>query len=295
MLHRVVNDVPAAFDLPTCYRLRGTSLTIEELTAVVDAAERVVPLDEVERALADGREPPPGDILTFDDGYREHVDIVAPMLAARGLTATFFVAVGLNGRGTAVAATDAWYWLLDHAVERVARVELPDGRAYAGRIDTTEGKAAWVSGEVKTALINATASEQAQMVRALSASVGRALPPDLARQLYVCPTDWRTLADLGMRVGAHSVSHPRLVNLGGPALLAEVSTSLDLVRKLHDGVSFAYPDGSYDDRVRTVVQEAGAASAVTCDPGVVTRTSDRFRLPRIFVTNPTDVTGSNHK
>lgn len=283
MLHRVLADAPSSFDLPSSYRMRGTALTVDELVRVVDEAERILPLDAVERALVNGELPPAGAVLTFDDGYREHLDVVTPILAARGLTATFYVAAGLHGEGSDVAVVDAWYWLLDHAVERCARVPLPGGEEYRRRIDTYEDKAAWVAGAPKTALLAATAAQQAAMVESLGASTGGALPVDLAARLYLRPSEWSTLVGLGMRVGAHSVSHPRLTQVADDALRAEVQGSVDAVRQLGGLVAFAYPDGACDERVLHEVRRAAVSSSVTCEPGVVGRGADLLRLPRVFV------------
>ena len=114
MLHRVLEDRPTSFGLPSCYRLRGTSLTPAEWYRVVEHSQPIVPLADVERALATRGPLPTGSVLTFDDGYREHVDLVAPMLRDLGLSATFYVASGLHGEGRKVAAVDAWYLSLIH-------------------------------------------------------------------------------------------------------------------------------------------------------------------------------------
>jgi peptidoglycan/xylan/chitin deacetylase (PgdA/CDA1 family) len=285
MLHRVLDDAPAAFGLPNCYRMRGTALTVDELVRVVADAGPILALDVVEHALARGEAPPGGAVLTFDDGYREHLDVVAPLLAERGVPATFYVATGLHGEGAGVAVVDAWYWLLDRSVERVARVPLPGGGVYRGRIDTYEGKTAWVGGEPKTALLAATDAQQAAMIAALAASVGCALPADLAARLYLRPVEWSALVSLGMRVGAHSVSHPRLTEVDDDVLRAEVQASVDGAGRLGGPVAFAYPDGAYDERVVREVRRAAVSSSVTCEPGVVARGADLMRLPRVFVSS----------
>lgn len=283
MLHRVLDDAPAAFGLPGCYRMRGTALTVDELVCVVEQAGRILPLDAVEKALTGGGDPPAGSVLTFDDGYREHLDVVAPLLAERGVTATFYVAIGLHGEGSHVAVVDAWYWLLDHAVERVAQVPLPGGGVYRGRIDTYVGKASWVRGEPKAALLAATGKQQAAMIDALGSSTGCSLPADLASQLYLRRSDWSGLVGYGMRVGAHSVSHPRLTQVDDHSLHFEVRESVEVVRRYSDPVAFAYPDGAHDDRVIHEVAHSGVSSSVTCDLGVVAQDASRWRLPRIFI------------
>jgi peptidoglycan/xylan/chitin deacetylase (PgdA/CDA1 family) len=292
MLHRVLDDAPAAFHLPSCYRLRGTALTAAELAQVVDQAGPILPLEAVERALAEGLEPPAGAVLTFDDGYREHLDVVAPILAERGHSATFYVAAGLHGEADGAALVDAWYWSLDHATERVAQVPLPGGRTYRGRLDSLEAKTAWVVGEPKAALLGGTPAQQAAMLEALVMTSGGALPTDLAARLYLRPAEWAGLVGLGMRVGAHSLRHPRLTQVDDDRLQAEVWGSVNAARPFGGAVAFAYPDGAFDDRVVQAVIDAGASSAVTCAPGPVTRRACRWRLPRVFVRPPTARAGS---
>jgi peptidoglycan/xylan/chitin deacetylase (PgdA/CDA1 family) len=155
-----------------------------------------------------------------------------------------------------------------------------------GRIDTARGKSEWVAGAPKAALLAATPDEQAIMLAALAESTSCTVPSDLAARLYLAPEDWASLVGLGMRVGAHSVRHPRLTQVEPTSLRAEVAASVHAIAALGLPVSFAYPDGAFDDRVVSEVQRAGVSSAVTCEPGIVQRTADAMRLPRDFVTSP---------
>jgi len=283
MFHRVLDDVCTAFGLPSCYRMRGTSLTPAELEHALVAFGPILRLDEVEQALELGHEIPIGAVLTFDDGYREHIDVVANLLACHGHTATFFIATGLDGTGT-VAAVDAWYWLLDHAIKRTARVPTPCGGIYEGRIDSLEGKQVWVSGEPKKAFLAVTGHTQTEMLRALAESVGVSLPADLAEQLYMGPSDWSKLVDLGMRLGAHSVSHPLMPQLDPTRLHIEVSESVEMIRRLNHPVTFAYPNGDHSQRVVRELRRTSVSSALTCKPGPIHRRIDVMQLPREFIT-----------
>ena len=65
----------------------------------------VVPLDRILDAAntPQGRERPVV-ALTFDDGYADNYEFAFPLLQSRGLTATFFVTVGLLERDAEVLA-----------------------------------------------------------------------------------------------------------------------------------------------------------------------------------------------
>lgn len=286
MFHRVIPDEPCAFGLPGCYRLRGTAMTEREFRRALDEAGSIIPLSVLEEAIAERRSVPPGTVLTFDDGYREHLDIVTPLLAERGITATFYVATGLHGTQGRVGVVDAWYWLLDHAERPAAALRLPDGTALGGRVDTIEGKRAWVVGPAKAALLAAAGHDQAAMLDGLAESLRCSPPEDLAARLYLRPDEWAVLAAAAMRVGAHSVTHPRLTQLDDAALADEIGRSVEAVRRVGERVAFAYPDGAYDERIVEAARQAGVSSAVTCEDGPLLRTSDPLRLPRAFVRQP---------
>jgi peptidoglycan/xylan/chitin deacetylase (PgdA/CDA1 family) len=81
--------------------------------------------------------------------------------------------------------------------------------------------------------------------------------------------DARELAATGMDLGAHSMTHPDLRSLGDDALRAEVLGSKAAVEALtgRPCLSFAYPFGLHDSRVRRAVAEAGFAVAFAFEPG----------------------------
>ncbi len=185
-----------------------------------------------------------------------------------------------------MAVVDAWDWLLDHAEASTTTAPTPDGGAFRGRLDTPDGKAAWVGGAPKAALLAATPEHQRLMLDALADSVRCALPSDLAKHLYRRPAEWASLVAQGMRVGVHSVQHPDLTGLDDRALAIEVRESVATVADLCAPVTFACPDGAFDARVIEQAPRAGVSSAVTCEPGVVRRGSDPMCLPRRFVATP---------
>jgi peptidoglycan/xylan/chitin deacetylase (PgdA/CDA1 family) len=82
--------------------------------------------------------------LTFDDGHISNVELAVPMLAARGLTARFFITVGWTGKrpaymgwtelrslqaaGQSIGAHGWSHSLLTHCDDRELQTELNDSR-----------------------------------------------------------------------------------------------------------------------------------------------------------------------
>lgn len=134
MLHRVLEDVPTAFGVPSCYHLRGTALTPDDLESLLSIRGPFVDLRTVVDAIATGRPPPNGSVLTFDDGYAD-LRAAASLLRSRGVRATHFVTTGCTGAGTRLLPVDGVYWLLDNARRPDVTLHGPEGTRIAGRLD----------------------------------------------------------------------------------------------------------------------------------------------------------------
>ncbi len=139
---------------------------------------------------------------------REDALVLCPSRAVVSVGRTPHSAV-LTERGAT-----ATYWLLDHATLGIAAVPLPGGAIHQNRLDIPDGKAAWVGGPAKAALLAASREDQRKMLDALAEGAGCSLPHDRASGLYLQPDEWATLQSNGMRVGAHSVNHPCDWSLG---------------------------------------------------------------------------------
>lgn len=92
---------------------------------------------------------------------------------------------------------------------------------------------------------------------------------------------WEELRDLvaqGVRVGAHTVTHPHLPELADEELKHEVEEAkerieAELARPCPD---FAYPFGEHDERVREAVRAAGYERAYS-----LSTAAGRLALPRL--------------
>ena len=123
----------------------------------------------------------------------------------------------------------------------------------------------------------------AETGRAFSYGVasGAAGHPDVLRTLTW--DDLRNLADRGVVVGSHSMTHPHLTGLSDAELRAELVDSKESIEaELGQRCRFfAYPFGDEDPRVRTAVERAGYEAAFGA-PGRELG-YDRYSVPRVLV------------
>lgn len=104
--------------------------------------------------------------------------------------------------------------------------------------------------------------------------------------------DWPQVAQLHraeVEIGAHSITHGFLTQYTDADLHDELSLPKEeLESRLNTTIqSFAYPQGDYDPRVVSAVQQAGYSTAVTVDQGRATPNSHPLKLPRLLVSNNT--------
>lgn len=288
MYHRVLPDVPVSFGGPSCYHVRGTAVTPTDLRAQLDwlATQQipVVPLSEVVDACIRQQAPPPGVVLTFDDGYLEWVTVVVPELQSRGFAASFFISSGVHSEMTRAHPIDEYYFLLDHARVPKLHVTLTGGQRVDADLRLPADKRSLVVGALKQRLVNGSPTEQVELLAMLGAALDVTPPADLPATLYLPRTSWSQLARGGSRVEAHGHSHRRLTELDDQAIDGEVARCIATLREyVGPPRHFAYPDGAHDDRVVERAARAGVAGALTVIPGRVTAASDRLRLPRYFV------------
>lgn len=223
--------------------------------------------------------------LTFDDGYRDNATVAAPVLAAAGLPATYFVTTARLG------GQRFWWDRLAHAL--LGPHPLPTGADLA-----LGDSAVWVSLHddearhvalrfVHRRLRPLPPSELEEAVDGIL----RALQVDVADDDGLSMT-WQELRELAdqphAQIGAHTRTHLQLAGQRRGLQHEEVVGSVeDLRQRLGRPVtSFAYPFGSpraVGELAPRLVREAGCRLACSTDSGPVRGGADPFRLPRLNV------------
>jgi peptidoglycan/xylan/chitin deacetylase (PgdA/CDA1 family) len=260
--------------------VRGLARQLRTLAA----AFSVVPLDDALDRVYGGRAlPPRAAALTFDDGYRDNLELAAPLLERLGLPATFFLVPTLLDGGRAWWETVAW------AFARSSRRELTwQGRRWP--LETPQRRAATV-GIVCEGL---KPVDHAARLRAIDELTDLLQPRggygesffldwDGARQLACRP---------GVGIGSHSRDHAILSRESAQAQVADLTEARRaLERGLDVPVSaLAYPNGlrtDYDEQTIAAARQAGHRWALTARTGVNRPDTPPYELRRAML-SPAD-------
>lgn len=239
----------------------------------------VVPLDDAVDMLRRGRLPARAAAITFDDGYADNAEVALPVLKRHGANATFFICTGYLDGGR------MWNDSVIEAV-RGARGSVLD-LAYIGlgthAIATVEQRRAAIVALIR-ALKYLPVEQRSAKVEAVCAASGANLRNDLMmRRDHVLE-----LHAAGMRIGAHTVTHPILANVDPAVARHEIVAGRDALQSITGSpvTLFAYPNGKpgedYLPEHAAMARELGFKAAVSTTWGVADADSDFFELPRIM-------------
>ncbi len=245
----------------------------EERLDLVASNYSVVPGSEITAAVSGAR---PGALpplaLTFDDDLASHLDVVAPALRRKGLSATFFVNPPLP------AGSSFWWEDLQELVDGgrlPARLEsLPEADLSGPR--QREPKAIHVLGQTIESLPPGRRDAVAAELHALAGARTR---PRLDAG------GMKALVDDGLELGFHTSRHYLLTTLDDGDLQRELTEGRDTLEQIAGKpvTTIAYPHGKADARVAKAARTAGFTLAFTGTKGPVKRGTNPFLLPRVEV------------
>jgi peptidoglycan/xylan/chitin deacetylase (PgdA/CDA1 family) len=239
--------------------------------------------------------PPRAVLLTCDDGLRNHLTDMLPVLEEAAVRCLFFV----TGVSREKAATMLWHERLCLqllAVPGAIRLELPEAdvrgeaqgvRAKRGlwrhlveKLSVFDGKRRWEMMEEIRAQLGLPESWDAKYWED---------PVLAARFLTLNGDELRQMADAGMSIGAHTDSHPNLSQMPEELAVRELRQNLQTL-ELALGMevwALAYPFGdpaSVSAREIALAKHCGFTCAFVNHAGEIEGDHPRFALPRVHIT-----------
>lgn len=222
-------------------------------------------------------------VLTFDDGYRDNVDIAAPILRRYGAPYAIYVTPGF------VERTARLWWLeLESAIALLDRVEMKIAEdVFSAPAGTAEEKhSAYVA-----AYAFLRRHEEPAMLECVSKLVEQSGAEGSFSELCMTWDEIRAaITDPLCTIGAHTLTHARLTLHGEAAVRRELLESkLTIEREIARPVMhLAYPfgdSGSARQREFAIARECGYETALTTRPGVLFKAHRQhmMALPRLAV------------
>jgi peptidoglycan/xylan/chitin deacetylase (PgdA/CDA1 family) len=267
-LHRVVSE-----DDPFFPGIRHDRFAAE--VAYLARHHLVLPLDEIIEATLNGRALPRGAVaITFDDGFADNFHLAYPILRRHQLPATIFL-VAESVERERLPWPERVVYLLQRTQRTKLQIGLPEPRVFSLRSQREKLEALAV---LLTLLKTCETVMRRRAVEELEA--GLAVGPDQGMMLT-----WeqcRRMARLGIRFGAHTLTHPILPRTEAAEVKHEIAESKALIEaRMGCPVRyFAYPNDEYCPAAVDAVEAAGFEAAVAGARQVGHAPADRFAIGR---------------
>ena len=285
MFHRVQPGLERGFE-PN----RGLEISIDFFDALLEhlrqKGHRILSLDDALGELqGGGEERAPFVVLTFDDGYRDLIEHVLPVLERHRAPMTAYVTSGF-----AESSARVWWVELEEFIRRLDRIDVI---ALGRRLEAPCGDAREKERAFRDLYWLLRDGSEEEVLRVSLSLCAKAGVEPLPLTSSLC-LDWRELAQLArhelVTIGAHSATHARLAKLDAGACAREMADSrAAIAREIGvDARHFCYPVGdatSAGKREFHLARDLGFASAVTTRPGMIfAEHRDHLRaLPRLSI------------
>jgi peptidoglycan/xylan/chitin deacetylase (PgdA/CDA1 family) len=224
-------------------------------------------------------------LLTFDDGYKDHISKVLPELSKRNIQGSFFLPakcvlereiLDVNKIHFILACANNYEKLsndldslcIDYGVSTKQLALFKTNFAIPFRYDTAE--VMYVKNLLQHGLEKKTRSA---VVSILFKIYVTKYEIDFAEELYLSYADAKTLLNHGMYVGSHGYSHLWLEKETPESQLLEIDASLkflkDIGSRTEDWI-MCYPYGSYNNDTLDILKDRKCAVGLTSKVGMAT-------------------------
>lgn len=233
-----------------------------QLDALSDTYEIVPAAQLLQDARSSARRPRAA--LTFDDGYADNAELVAPLLESLGLPATYFLTTAPLGTDAGGPAAEYWWDRLDHLLRddvTAARLDIAvGGKTFPLALDSEHGRLAAVK-TLNRQLVRHHPGVASSVLEQLDSAAQHVHPPcDRHRRMSL-----EQVAELaarpGVEIGSHTCTHAALGRLSADASQLELTRSRERLAELlgRPPRLIAYPYGAPGTLRRRDTRSAAAA------------------------------------
>ena len=245
---------------------------------------QILSLDEVVDCLTENRPLPKNSVVfTFDDGYADNLEAARILKKYQG-NGTFYITTEPIDRKMRLWLAEVTYLFLKSSQKSFElKVE---GNTTSFQLKNYTSRWQAIREIVRTIKSN----DRIMRAKVLKQVLDQLGEPALLKEIEDLVLTWpqiNEMADMGMVIAAHTLTHLNLPNADPDDAVREIIGSKSVLEeKIGRPVRhFSYPNSGpydyYNETIRSYVVEAGFDSSCTSDNGFANHDSDIFALERV--------------
>jgi peptidoglycan/xylan/chitin deacetylase (PgdA/CDA1 family) len=219
--------------------------------------------------------------FTFDDGYKNNLEVALPVLKKEDISACFFVTY--SQKPNFMMWNDRIYCALKASTKKELHFNNYNcSLTYNNHSPLSTSKIATFIECVKYL----EKSDREELLSNLSAALGTTnVPP---KDLMMNDHDLKRLVESNIEIGAHATDHDVLTTLSDDAAREEIKSLRPMIEAAINRpiAYYAYPNGKYgkdfSDKHVDLLKEAGFKAAFTTNWGSIKASTDLHKLPRFL-------------
>jgi peptidoglycan/xylan/chitin deacetylase (PgdA/CDA1 family) len=287
LMYHSVQDEPERYANSIGLGIIHATSMFERQMELISRRFNSVTIDDIQLFLAGGKPLPTRAVaVTFDDGYADNSEIVAPILSRFGIRASFYLMVSVIG-----TKNPPWFCRLRYAFGTTRKKEwLSPANGQPWSLTTAQDRNAAL-----LAAFNSCASLAGDALEQSVQTIERGLDIEALIGGSGFMMDWnqaRALQRAGHVVGCHTLTHPNVAHVARDVAHKELLVSK---RKLEEELSvpvlhFSYPHPALNPHwtpgTVAMTKEVGYQTAVTTTDGPVRRGDHPLMLTRVRTPRP---------
>jgi peptidoglycan/xylan/chitin deacetylase (PgdA/CDA1 family) len=240
----------------------------------------IISLVELTEYIRQGKSlPEKAVVITFDDGYKDNYLYAYPIIKKYHIPAMLFLTTGHIGKGN-LFWWDKVSYIIQHA--HINHINIDKLGSHPMQSEADKFQANYLIIERLKKIPEEEKNFLIEKLFNISGVVN--IPSDVGQRLIL---SWDEVCEMnsdGIAFGAHSVSHPILINMPLEQAKWEIMQSKkDIEEKLGEEIgAFSYPNGDSNIEISEFVQESGFTCAVSVLPSKLVSLKDNpYELSRI--------------